>query len=175
MSVEWNAPGKVPPALIGTAAFIPKIEEWDPEGDVHLPDHAGADLYVPPIVKVPPQLPRPEQHPHRPEFPARGVRIFIDTAATDKSPGAQLGFNASSVQIDNFSNQWLFFPSAQRWIPPCYFGIILPIVPGTQVAEFRVQIPVGHAVGTVGLATSPVVTIWFEETVYPTAGVLLTV
>jgi len=172
---EFGAPGKVPPVLTGTAAFIPRPQEWDAEGDIALPDLAGAEIYAPTIVRAPPQLPRPEQHPHYPEFPPRGVRIFVDTAAADKSPGAQLGFNASSVQVDNYSNQWLFFPSCQRWVPPSYFGLIMAIVPGTQVAEFRISIPTGHAAGSVGLAASPVITIWFEDVITPTAGVLLTV
>jgi hypothetical protein len=173
---EFNAPGKVPPALTGTASYVPPPEQWDPEGDIHLAGGLnGVELFAPTIVRAPPQLPRPEQHPHRHDFPPRGVSIFITDASRDMSPGRALAFTASSIQVDNFSNQWLFFPSAQRWIPPCYFGIILPVVPGTQVAEYRVQIPSGHAAGAIGAATSPVVTVWFEEAMYPTAGVLLTV
>lgn len=172
---EFNAPGKVPPVLTGTAAWVPIIQEWDPEGDIHLPEHPGAENFVPAIVRAPPQLPRPEQHPHRPEFPARGIKVMITDATKDLSPGSQLGFNASAVQIDNFTNQWLFFPSAQRWVPPSYFGVIIPIVPGTQIAEYRVMAPIGHAAGTVGLATSPIVTIWFEDTMPLSAGVLITV
>lgn len=176
MSVgEYNSPGKVPPALTGTAAYVPPVQQWDPEGDIHLPEYPGADLYAPTIVRAPPQLPRPEQHPHRPEFPPRGFKIVIKDASRDLSPGEQLAFVASSVQVDNYSNQWLFLPSAQRWIPPCYFGLIMPVVPGTQVAEFRIMVPPGHAVGALGTPLSPVVMIWFEEWIMPGAGIILTI
>lgn len=168
-------PGRVPPQLVGTAAHMPKLEEWDPSGDVHLPDDFGALGYVPTIVQAPPQLPRPEQHPHRPDFPARGIKVLINDATKDLSPGSQLAFTASTVQVDNYSNQWLFFPSAQRWVPPGMFHLIMLITPGTQVAEFRVQTPVGHAAGTVGQPTSPVVTTWFEGELVASVGVFLAV
>lgn len=169
------APGQIPPEIGGTAAHVPLLEQWDPAGDNHLPDDFSAQLYVPPIVAAPPQLPRPEQHPHRPEFPARGVRVLVADASKDLSPGSQLAFVASSVVVDNYSNQWLFFPSAQRWVPPCMFHLVMLITPGSQIAEYRIQIPTGHAAGALGSPTSPVVTIWFEDILSPTVGWVLTV
>lgn len=160
--------------LASTAGTRPRLEEWDPQGDVLLPPSGAEVLYVPPIVAVPPQLPTPEQHPKREHFPARGLKAFFDTAAADRN-SSQLGFVAHSVQVDNFSNQWLWFPSARRWIPPSYFGFVLAIVDGTEVAEWHVQIPVGHANGTVGTAASPVVTVWFEAYLAPQAGNVMTV
>lgn len=170
-----GSPGRIPPAINVPAAGRPTIQEWDPHGDIYAPENGAEVLYVPPGVLAPPQTPTPEQHPKRQQFPARGVKVLITDASKDLSPGSQLGFTASSVQVDNFSNQWLFLPSAQRWIPPGMFGLILPIVPGTQVAEYRILIPTGHANGTVGTAASPVVTIWFEDDILPSIGIILTV
>jgi hypothetical protein len=175
MSEQPIGPGRIPPQITGTAAYVPLLEQWNPESDQHLPDDFAALVYVPPTVLAPPQLPRPEQHPHRPDFPPRGIKVMIGDATKDLSPGSQLAFTASTVQVDNYSNQWLFFPSAQRWVPPAMFHLIMLITPGTQVAEYRVAIPVGHAAGTVGLATSPVVTTWFEELLVPSVGVFLAV
>jgi hypothetical protein len=171
---EWGTPGKIPPVLSGTAAALPAFEEWNPDGDIHVPLAGVESLYVPTIVRAPPQLPRPEQHPRTPDFEPRGYEAFFVPANTGL-PAHQLSFTARSVQVDNYSNQWLFLNAARRWIPPATVGWILVIIPGTSVATFVVQPPGGHAQGTVGAATDPVVTVWHELWLAPMAGVALTV
>jgi len=171
---EWGTPGKVPPVLTGSAAALPKFEEWDPDGDITVP-MAGTDaLYVPTIVRAPPQLPRPEQHPRVPDFAARGYEAFF-TPANAGLASHQLNFTAHSVQVDNYSNQWLFLSAARKWIPPATVGWVLVIIPGTSVATFVVQAPGGHANGTVGAATDPVVTVWHELALPFSGGVAITV
>jgi len=172
---EWGAPGKIPPALTGTAAHVPKFEEWDPEGDIHLPGLNGQETaYVPTIARAPAQLPRPDQHPRILEFEPRGYEAFF-TPANVGLPSHQLNFIAKSVQVDNYSNQWLFMPSARRWIPPATVGWVLTIIPGASVAQFYAQAPGSHANGTVGQASDPVVTVWHELYLASSSGVALTV
>lgn len=171
---EWH-PGKIPPVLTGTAAHMPKIEEWDPEGDIEVPLVGTDALYVPTIVRAPPQLPRPEQHPQRLDFPPRGIEAFFVAANVGLSPGRQLNFTAHSVQVDNYSNQWIFFPSARRFIPPATVGWILLVMPGAEVAQWIQQAPGAHAQGAVGAATDYVVTVWHEAYLPPMVGVALSV
>lgn len=169
-----GTPGRVPPALHATAGDRPFLQSWDPNGDVLLPEGNAEIQYAPPIVVAPPQYPLPEQHPQRKDFPARGIKAFFDTAAQDRAYSS-LGFPAHSVQVDNLSNQWLWFPSARRYMPPSTFGFVLQIVDGTEVAEWHVQIPPGHAAGTVGTVASPVITVWFEDYFPACSGIAVTV
>lgn len=176
MMAEWlGSPGKIPPVLTGTAAHVPKFEEWDPEGDITAALMSTDALYVPTIVRAPPQLPRPEQHPKREDFPPRGIEAFFVPANVGLLPGRQLNFTARSVQIDNYSNQWIFLPSARRWIPPATIGWILPIMPGASLASWQQQAPGGHAAGTVGAPSDPVVSVWHEAFLPPMVGVSLSV
>lgn len=172
---EFGTPGKIPPVLSGTAGVMPApYEQWDPEGDIAVPFPITDTLYVPTIVRVPPQLPRPEAHPQQREFEARGYEAFF-TVGNVGLPSHQLNFIAKSVQIDNYSNQWQFLPSARRWIPPATIGWILILVPGVLVAQIVIAPPGGHAAGAIGAATDPVVSVWHETYVPPMAGISLSV
>jgi hypothetical protein len=172
---EFGTPGKIPPVLTGTAGVMPPFEQWDPEGDVSAPLMGADTAYVPTIVRVPPQLPRPEQHPRPAEFEARGYEAFF-TAGNVGLPSHQLNFIAKSVQVDNYSNQWQFLPSVRRWVPPASVGWIFVIVPGAITAQIVAASPPGtHAAGTVGAAGDPVVSVWHELFLTPTGGVVLTV
>lgn len=162
------APGKVPTPIGGSAAIVPPIEEWDPHGDINLPLYPGSELYAPPIVRAPPQLPLPGQHPRLQEFPARGIEAFFTTGLVEMNH--QLGFTAHAVQVDNYSTSWLWLPSTRRWVPPAVFGVVCLILPGTMMAEVRLQTPTGHAAGTIGTAAGPVVTVWYESVVMPSTG-----
>lgn len=170
----YGGPGQIPHPINDPAGGRSPLEQWDPEGDIISPLMGAEVGYVPAVVRAPPQLPTPEQHPVRQHFPPRGIKAFFDTAQADRMPSS-LGFVAHAVQVDNFSNQWLWFPSARRWLPPSYFGFILAIVDGTEVAEWHIQIPAGHAAGTVGTPASPVVTVWFEAYLAPSGGNAMTV
>jgi len=172
---EFATPGKIPPVLTGTAGVIPqRYEQWDPEGDIVSPIAGSESAYVPTIVRVPPQLPRPEQHPRHSEYEARGYEAFF-TVGNVGLPSHQLAFIAKSVQVDNYSNQWQFFPSARRWIPPATVGWVLMLIPGVLVAQIVVGGPGAHAAGSVGAATDPVVTVWHEVHLPSSAGFALTV
>jgi hypothetical protein len=165
---EFNAPGKVPPALTGTAAYVPPPEQWDPEGDIHLAGGLnGVELYAPTIVRAPPQLPRPEQHPHRHDFPPRGYqRHFATTPAVINS---QLGFTAQTVRVDNYSSHWLWFPSAGMWVPPFMYSAILNLSPGVPLAQYQIQAPTGYTDPT-PVFESNVVTVWLEDMLQPQSG-----
>lgn len=171
---EWGAPGKIPPALTGTAAALPPFEQWDPDGDTQRRQNGQEVGYVPTIVRAPPQLPRPDQHPRASDFEPRGYEAFFGVGNVGL-PGHQLNFIAKSVQVDNYSNQWLFLPSARRWIPPATVGWILLIIPGASVAQWNPGAPGAHAQGAVGVATDPVVTVWHEVFLPPMAGIALAV
>jgi hypothetical protein len=157
-----GSPGRVPPALHVTSSERAPMQTWDPAGDILIPDNGAEIAYAPPIVIAPPQLPVPESHPQRQQFPARALKAFFDTGAADRQP-SQLGFVAHSIQVDNLSNQWLWFPSARRFVPPSMFSVVLQVVDGCSSAEWHVQIPTGHAAGTVGTASGPVISVWFED------------
>lgn len=171
---EFGTSGKIPPVLTGTATSMPPFEEWDPEGDIHAPLTGSDALYVPTIVRVPPQLPRPEAHPQHHEFEARGYEAFFSVGNVGLA-SHQLSFIAKSVQVDNYSNQWQFLPSCRKWVPPGSVGWIYVLVPGVLVAQIVVSAPGGHAAGAIGAATDPVVTVWHEVYLQPSTGVALTV
>lgn len=172
---EFGTPGKIPPVLTGTAGVVPQpFEQWDPEGDIAA-HQMGADAnYVPTLVRVPPQLPRPEAHPRQSEFEARGYEAFFSVGNVGL-PSRQLNFIAKSVQVDNYSNQWQFLPSCRKWVPPATVGWIYVLIPGVLVAQIVVSAPGGHAAGTVGAATDPVVSVWHEVFLASSTGVALTV
>jgi hypothetical protein len=174
--VTFSAPARIPNPMDTTAGERPALEAWDPEGDVLAPDHGADVLYVPPIVAAPPMLPRPEQRPRHLDYPPRGVKAFFGVGTADLN-GSSLGFVAHAVEVDNYSIQWLWFPSARRWVPPNMFGVILAIIDGTEIGEWHVQPPTGHtaAAGPVGGASSPIVTVWYEAYIASSSGSQITV
>lgn len=171
--MTMGTPGRVPPALHVTAGERPPMQTWDPNGDILIPENNAEIMYAPPIVIAPPQLPTPDQHPQRKDYPPRGIKAFFDT--TGDRPGSSLGFVAHSVQLDNFTNLWLWLPSARRFVPPCMFSVVLQIIDGTSVAEWHVQIPPGHAAGALGTAASGVVTVWYEDYLPAESGINITI
>lgn len=58
-------------------------------------------------------------------------------------PSYQIGFQAYSLTVDNFSNQWLQEQSTQKWIPPYTIGRTIQLY-GTQVAQIANQVPVAE-------------------------------
>jgi hypothetical protein len=169
-----GSPGRVPPALHVTANERAPMQTWDPAGDILIPDNGAEITYAPPIVIAPPQLPTPEQHPQYKQFPARMLKAFFNTGAADLQP-SQLGFTAHSIQVDNLSSQWLWFPSARRFVPPNIFSVVLQVVDGSGTAEWHVQLPTGHLNATPANAAGPVITVWFEDSFAASSGSIVTV
>jgi len=158
MSQMWHR-------MRGLANPIPAVEpggveqnEWDPSGDVILPDDHFSRIHNPMNGRVPPQLPSPVTRPRWPEFPAtQYARYFLTTPA---ALAQQLGFQAQSVRIDNYSSHWVFVRSSGIFIPPFLYGTVLTLDPGVSVAEYLLQAPLGHADS--GALESLVLSIWYE-------------
>jgi hypothetical protein len=157
----------------GMANPIPALEpggieqnEWDPGGDVLLPDDHFGRLHNPANGRVPPQLPSPVSHPKYPNFPPTQYERFftITPAGLDR----QLGFNAMSVRVDNYSSHWVYLPSAGMYIPPFIYGTVLWLNPGSNVAFWIVGAPIGHTDSA--SLESLVVSIWYESEQVPVTG-----
>jgi hypothetical protein len=167
MSQMWHR-------MRGLANPIPAIEPggidpnaWDPSGDVTLPDDHFARIHNPANGRVPPQLPSPITRPQWPQFSqTQYERFFINTPG---NLARQLGFQAQSVRVDNYSSHWLYFPSIGIYIPPFVYGSVFWLQPGSNVAQYNLQAPLGHVdPGTV--VESTVVTMWYEEQLTPVTG-----
>src|SRR5215472_4123401 len=116
--------------------------EWDPGGDVTLPDDHFSRIHNPQNGRVPPQLPAAITRPKYPEFPlTQYSRSFKLTPATLDE---QLGFTAQTVRIDNYSSHWLWLPAAGMYVPPFIYGVVANLSPGTGVAQWVVQPPPGY-------------------------------
>lgn len=152
---------------------VPALEVWDAHGDLYLPRNPGAENFVPAIEAVPPQRPSPLERVIPLEFEPHGIQIFVDTAAAPRQ-GTQLGFSAHSVLVDNLSSKWIYFPSAQRYVPPSTVGAMLLFQIGTQIAQFTQITPTGHGDGAVGVG-GPITTVWYEQYQPTSAGVAATV
>jgi hypothetical protein len=56
----------------------------------------------------------------------------------DQPLSEQLGWNAVNVVVDNFTNQYLYLPDAQRFVAPGQFGAVIPLPgPGRAQAVFQ--------------------------------------
>ena len=143
-----------------------EVAEWDPGGDVVMPDDSHTRLHNPANGRVPPQLPSAAIRPKYPQFPeSQYQRDFTNTPAT---LDAQLGFLAKSVRVDNYSSNWLYFPSAGMYIPPFVWGVMLTLDPATSVAQWTISPPLNHT--NSGSLQSMVMTIWYEMWQAPSSG-----
>lgn len=143
--------------------------EWDPNGDVTLPDDHFARLHNPANGRVPPQLPAAVTRPVWPDFPQRQYsRFFTVTPATLNQ---QITFQAKSVRIDNFSSHWIYLVSAGMYIPPYVWGSVFWLSPANSTASYTISAPQGHVDATPTLE-SYVVSIWYEDQLSPSAGLL---
>jgi len=137
----------------GTAGVMAPERRWDPQHDVVPPDDAGARLFVPMDAKVPssppPRLPKIEP-------PADLIYTHVELVGDLSST---LAFPAHAVIVDNLTNQWLWFPSARRWVPPYIFGVVLPLYQATEIAEYRLGAPATFTQGALH-ATQYVCTVW---------------
>jgi hypothetical protein len=157
----------------GLANPTPALEQggveqnaWDPSGDVLLPDDHFARIHNPPNGRVPPQLPAAVTRPRWPDFPMQQYARFfrVTPAALDE----QLGFQAQSVRVDNYSSHWVFVRSSGIYIPPFIYGTVISLQPGASVAEYTLGGPVGHADAATN--ESLVVSMWYECELIPVTG-----
>jgi hypothetical protein len=139
---------------------------WDPSGDVLLPDDHFARLHNPANGRVPPQLPAAPTRPHWPDFPQSQYERFFKV--TPAVLNQQLGFQAQSVRVDNYSSHWVHVRSSGIYIPPFIYGTVLSLQPGVMVADYVLGAPVGHADS--GTNESLVVTTWYECELIPVTG-----
>jgi hypothetical protein len=148
----------------GNAAVMADAEIWDPESDVNPPETFAARLYVPMAKRVPSS---PPPRPIRLENPADETNTRIETP--DHELHVSLAFPCHSVIVDNYTNQWLWFPSARRWVPPYLFGVILPLLQATGVAEYLIQAPPTFTQAALH-ATQYITTEWTAQLLQPSAG-----
>jgi hypothetical protein len=166
MSQVWHR-------MRGLANPIPAVEpggveqnEWDPGGDVLLPDDSFSRLHNPQNGRVPPQLPAAVQRPRWPEFPlTQYARHFVNTPV---ALSAQLAFQAQSVRIDNYSSHWIHVRASGVYIPPFVYGTVILLDPGVSVAEYVLAAPLGHADSAT--VESLVLSIWYECAQVPVTG-----
>lgn len=122
------APRPVAPAIqFSDEEYAHTEVERAPEFDDLQPDfHEKVPMYGPP--------PQPRNEP-----PATGIESFerSDLAALQ----VELSFPCHSVLVDNFTNQWLYFPSANRHVAPYTFGAVLPLIRASQVASYVLTAP----------------------------------
>lgn len=152
-----------------TPALEPGGQEqnaWDPSGDVLLPDDHFARLHNPANGRVPPQLPAAPTRPRWPDFPLQQYMRFFKV--TPNVLDEQLGFQAQSVRIDNYSSHWVYVRSSGIYIPPFIYGTVLALQPGVSVAEYVLGAPLNHADSAT--LESLVVSIWFECELIPVTG-----
>jgi len=150
----------------GLANPIPAVEpggvetnEWDPGGDVILPDDHFARLHNPANGRVPPQLPSAASKHKYPEFDlTQYARFFTVTPAVLSST---LSFQAQSVRIDNYSSHWVYVQSAGIYVPPFVYGTIILLDPAVMNAQWLLSPPLNHTDPATPLE-SQVVSIWYE-------------
>jgi len=167
MSQMWHR-------MRGLAAPTPSVEpggieqnDWDPGGDVTLPDDHFSRIHNPQNGRVPPQLPSPVSRPQWPQFPAlQYSRYFTVTPAVLNST---LGFEAQSVRVDNYSGHWIYLTSAGVYVPPFVYGTIILLNPAVITAQWSLSAPLGHTDGATPVE-SQVVTIWYEAPQPATVG-----
>lgn len=88
-------------------------------------------------------------------------------------PRTQLGFQARTLRVDNFSGQWFYVPAAQQWVPPYTFGIVIRL-PLVEMADVRAVTPPGAGFTSTPLAgQQPIFT--YEATRFePNGGTAIT-
>lgn len=142
------------------------LVDWDPEGDLDPPEGHFARLHAPTSERVPPLPPVPQRAPQ-----AEAVQVASFDTKGGVDVNYQLGFPCHSVIVDNLSNQWLFFPSARRWVAPYSYGAIIAFLQGTQVAAYRCAAPPGGGFANPAAnAGETVTTTWMAAFNMPSSG-----
>lgn len=99
------------------------------------------------------------------------MSVQLVTASPTSNTGGTgdgLSFIASSVIVDNFTNQWLYVPAAQRYIPPWQYGVSLNLN-GTTEGTILFQVPPGQIQNTA--VTGQIVrSYWSDVNVSPSLG-----
>lgn len=72
------------------------------------------------------------------------VQKKVYRLAPPSNVNESLGFPVNSIMVDNLTNQWLFFPTVDRWIPPYWIGAILRSH-GAQLAQVEFRAPGGFS------------------------------
>jgi hypothetical protein len=166
-----RAPAMDPDAGGGLPSFgqseggsdMPANQAWDPQADIQAPDDAHARLFVPMDRKVPSSVP-----PRLPKIEPPADLIFSHNELIGDLHSS-LAYPAHAVIVDNYSNQWLWFPSARRHVPPYTFGAVLPLFQGTELAEYLVQAPASFTQAALH-ANQYVVTIWTAAMQFASSG-----
>lgn len=168
-----RAPAMDPDAGGGLPSFgqsvggsdMPPDQVWDPQADIQPPDDAHARLFVPMDRRVPSSVP-----PRLPKIEPPADLIFSHNELVSAGDlHSSLAFPCHAVIVDNYTNQWLWFPSARRFVPPYFFGVVLPLFQGTELAEYLFQAPATFTQP----ATRPtqyVLTVWTAAMQYASSG-----
>ena len=172
MGHQWNRiRGLVhPQGALQPGGFLKEVDQWKPGDNPELLDDIHAREHNPANGRVPPQIPSPPARPKWPDFPDIAVSRFFTQTPTILND-AQLGFQARSVRIDNYSSHWLYLSSCGMYVPPFTYCSVMPIIPAVASAQWIIQPPPGHIEPT-PILESVVVSIWYMHFIEPTAGLL---
>lgn len=81
----------------------------------------------------------------------------------------ELGFPCHSIIADNPTKQWIFIPSAQRWLPPGVIGYVMQVPKAATKAQARWRAPDTLAQPAIGTAITATLT-FCEAFLMPSPG-----
>jgi len=100
------------------------------------------------------------------------VAIWYKNVDPNTPFSGNIGFNARTVLVDNYTAYWLYFPDADAYVPPFYGGVVLSLIHTTDFGRFSIQSPFVNP--QVPVATSYFVhTVWTDGVLSPSPGVLI--
>jgi hypothetical protein len=95
------------------------------------------------------------------------------TAVTGEGNGryqAPIDFEAHAIFVDNLSNQFLYFPTANKWVPPYSVGVVIPVTRGVSTLDVKFIAPANFALPPV-IALQFVSLQAYEGWLAPSSGV----
>lgn len=96
------------------------------------------------------------------------IRSDSFTVSEGVTLDAQLGFQAFSAIVDNYTQSWAYMPAVTKYIPPHTCGITIPFDSGTQALNLQWFAPPGYTQPPVGNAQLTIQA--FSTTLPPTVG-----
>lgn len=82
-----------------------------------------------------------------------------------------LGFISRSVELDNYTDRWLYLPFVDKYVPPKNVGRIFSLGGGTQLAKVLQAAPSSRVIGAI-TAGQIVNTVWYEDDLGENPGIL---
>ena len=92
------------------------------------------------------------------------VRKFQLVLSTTDTINVGLGFRAAEVQIDNFSDQYIYVADAATWCPPQTQGYVLPLIASpTARAEWNTTLGTPPGITAAAVVAGQVAVLTFRE------------